>query len=130
MDETKNLFDGKAGACAQPSDTAVPAHSADKADIASMEPAEIAAFLAALSEKSGVKIEKFRAGQIFSWLTKGVRDFDEMANVPARIRAVLRENAYLTLPSVKIKLVSKIDGTVKYLFELSEQAERGLAHQA
>lgn len=120
MDETKILFDGKAGACTQPSDTAVPAHSADKADIASMEPAELAAFLAALSEKSGVKIEKFRAGQIFSWLTKGVRDFDEMANVPARIRAVLRENAYLTLPSVKIKLVSKIDGTVKYLFELHD----------
>lgn len=89
-----------------------------KTDISSFLPEELSEYLAALSEKSGVKIEKFRAKQIFSWLSKGVKSFDEMTNVSAAIRKALDEDAYIALPSVHTKLVSKIDGTVKYLFEL------------
>lgn len=89
-----------------------------KTDISSFLPEELADYLAHLSEHSGVKIEKFRAKQIFSWLTKGVETFDEMTNVSAAIRKVLDENAYIALPKVHTKLVSKIDGTIKYLFEL------------
>ena len=89
-----------------------------KTDISSFLPEGLASYLADLSEKSGVKIEKFRAKQIFSWLTKGVETFDEMTNVSSAIRNVLNENAYIALPRVHTKLVSKIDGTVKYLFEL------------
>ena len=85
-----------------------------KADIASMTLPELQEYTAELSEKSGVKIEKFRAKQIYEWLVRGVHDFDEMTNLPAKLREVLRADAYLTLPRVKIKLVSKIDGTVKY----------------
>lgn len=117
MNETEQLLSGGTAVSARKFEAA---DAAGKADIASMDPAELAAFLVALSEKSGVKIEKFRTGQISSWLTKGVREFDEMANVPARIRTVLQENAYLTLPTVKVKLVSQIDGTIKYLFELHD----------
>ena len=77
-------------------------------------------YLAALSEQSGVKIEKFRAAQIFSWLYKGADKFDDMTNVPAKIRTVLDEYTYIALPKIKTKLVSAIDGTIKYLFELHD----------
>lgn len=91
-----------------------------KTDIASFFPDELAQYLAELSEKSGVKIEKFRAKQIYSWITKGAVGFGEMTNVSAAVRDVLEENAYIATPKVHTKLVSKIDGTVKYLFELSD----------
>ena len=91
-----------------------------KTDISSLLPEELAEYLAGLSEKSGVKIEKFRAKQIFSWLAKGVHSFDEMTNVSAAIRKVLDEDAYITAPKIHTKLVSQIDGTVKYLFELAD----------
>lgn len=91
-----------------------------KTDISSFLPDELAVYLAELSEKSGVKIEKFRAKQIFSWLAKGVHSFDEMTNVSAAIRKVLDEAAYISAPRIHTKLVSQIDGTVKYLFELAD----------
>ena len=90
----------------------------NKTDVSGFSKDELLQYLASLSEKTGLKIEKFRAGQIYSWLVKGVSDFDEMTNVPSRIREALKEDAYIALPKVKAKLVSKIDGTIKYLFEL------------
>lgn len=91
-----------------------------KTDISSFLPEELSEYLVHLSEKSGVKIEKFRAKQIFSWLTKGVDSFEQMTNVSATIRNALNENAYISMPKVHTKLVSKIDGTVKYLFEMHD----------
>lgn len=79
---------------------------------------ELTEKLSEISEKSGVKIEKFRAVQIYGWLTRGVYSFDEMLNVPKNIKAALDEYCLITLPRVEKKLVSKIDGTVKYLFRL------------
>lgn len=90
----------------------------NKIDIASLNRDELAQTLCEISQESGVKIEKFRAKQIYSWLVKGVYGFDEMINVPKSIRCVLEEYCFLTLPKVEKKLVSKIDGTVKYLFKL------------
>ena len=89
-----------------------------KIDISSLDIPELTALLETLSEKSGVKLEKFRAKQIFSWLNKGVASFDEMTNVSKAQRNVLEENCYIALPAIEKKLVSKIDGTVKYLFRL------------
>ena len=60
---------------------------------------------------------KFRAKQIFSWLPTG-EGIDGMTNLPKKLREHLRESTTDTLPKVKEKLVSRIDGTVKYLFEL------------
>lgn len=91
----------------------------NKTDIASFDPKELSDYLEQLAEKKNIKIEKFRAKQIFSWLTKGT-DFDGMSNVPERIREVLKEDAYVATPKINTKLVSKIDGTVKYLFELHD----------
>ena len=81
---------------------------------------ELAKTLQEISEKSGVKIEKFRSTQIYGWLVKGVYSFDEMLNVPKTIKAVLDEYCFLALPQIEKKLVSKIDGTVKYLFRLHD----------
>ncbi len=89
-----------------------------KCDIGSLNIEELSDFLGRLSEESGVKFEKFRAKQIFSWLMKGASDFSEMSNISARQREVLCESCYIALPKIHTKYVSKLDGTVKYLFEL------------
>lgn len=92
----------------------------DRIDIMSQNSDELAKTLQEISEKSGVKIEKFRGGQIYGWLVKGVYSFDEMLNVPKSIKNVLDEYCFLALPQIEKKLVSKIDGTVKYLFRLHD----------
>lgn len=85
-----------------------------KKDIVSMLPQEIEAELAAMGEP------KYRAKQIFEWLGKGVRDFDGMSNLPKTLREKL-DNAYILYrPKVLSKQVSKIDGTIKYLWELRD----------
>jgi len=60
---------------------------------------------------------KFRAKQIYGWITKGMWG-SEMRNVPKSLIEKLDNVCEFRLPTVKLKLVSKIDGTVKYLFEL------------
>lgn len=90
----------------------------NKQDIGSLDLAELTAFLESLSAESGVKFEKFRAKQIFTWLMKGVSDFSEMSNVSAKQRDALSLHCYIALPKIHTKYVSKLDGTVKYLFEL------------
>jgi len=62
---------------------------------------------------------RYRAGQIFPQLHKGLSP-EEMTNIGKATRAKLAEVASYYLPRVKRKLVSEIDGTVKYLFELSD----------
>ena len=62
---------------------------------------------------------RYRAGQIFQGLHKGLSP-EEMTNIGKVTRAKLAEVATYYLPKVKRKLVSAIDGTVKYLFELSD----------
>ncbi|SEQ34940.1 23S rRNA (adenine2503-C2)-methyltransferase [Lachnospiraceae bacterium RM5] len=66
-------------------------------------------------------LKKFRAKQIFSWLhEKLVDDFSEMTNVSKDIRKKLEEDFYIEKLEVVDRLVSKIDGTEKYLFELKD----------
>ena len=81
-------------------------------DILSMLPQEIETDLAALGEP------KYRAKQIFEWLGRGVRDFDGMTNLPGALREKLKAEYRLYKPKVLSKQVSKIDGTIKYLWEL------------
>ena len=92
----------------------------ERIDISSLNFSELSELLAELSVKSGVKIDKYRYKQIYLWLVKGVYTFEEMLNVPKNIKAVLDEHCFLTLPRIEKKLVSKIDGTVKYLFRLHD----------
>lgn len=62
----------------------------------------------------------FRAKQIREWMDAGVTDFSQMTNLPKDLRQKLSET--FTVPGVTIvrKLVSAIDGTVKYLFRLDD----------
>jgi len=60
----------------------------------------------------------FRAKQIFEWLYRGVTSFDEMTNLSKAIREKLKQVSYISYPKIKNKLVSQIDGTVKYLYEM------------
>jgi 23S rRNA (adenine2503-C2)-methyltransferase len=63
----------------------------------------------------------FRAKQIFTWLHKfGVDSFDEMSNLPKAMREKLAEDYYVSSCKIEKKLVSKKDGTVKYLFSLCD----------
>ena len=62
--------------------------------------------------------EKFRAKQVIGWLKNGVSSFDEMANLPKKLIDFLNGDAYIACAGIKRKQVSRIDGTIKYLFRL------------
>ena len=74
-----------------------------------------------IQEVGDLGLPKFRAGQIYGWLhQKGVESFQEMTNLPAALREQLEERYYINRLSIKKKLVSRLDGTVKYLYELRD----------
>ena len=87
---------------------------AGKKDILSLLPEELEAEFVALGE------QKFRAGQVFQWLSRGVRSFDEMSNLSKALREKLKERYFLYAPKVLSKQVSAIAGTIKYLWELRD----------
>ena len=80
----------------------------------SMTQAEIGAALKELGQPA------FRAKQVFSWLHKGVRSYDEMTNLPKALRERLAETYPLHTPKVVRRQESKKDGTIKFLWELSD----------
>ena len=75
---------------------------------------ELKDFLVSIGEK------KFRGSQIYSWLYRNIRDFDEMNNIPKSLRAKLEEHAIIGNIEKDLRLDSKIDGTKKYLFKLND----------
>lgn len=85
-----------------------------KKDILSMLPEEIGQELVAMGE------QRFRAGQIFGWLSRGARDFGEMTDLSKPLREKLSQRYELYKPKVLAKQVSQIDGTIKYLWELRD----------
>ena len=62
----------------------------------------------------------FRAGQIFSWLHKGVGSYEEMTNLPKALRESLKEHYPFQVPEVARKQESAKDGTIKYLWKLAD----------
>jgi len=82
--------------------------------IYSYYPDELKELMASIGEP------KYRADQIFTQLHKGIL-LDEMTNVGKKTKEKIKEITDTDLPSVNKKLISKIDGTVKYLFELSDK---------
>lgn len=62
----------------------------------------------------------FRGKQIFTWLHKGVTSFDDMSNLSKTLREKLAREYEITVPTVARKQVSKLDGTIKYLWELAD----------
>ena len=83
-------------------------------DLKSLTYLELSEFVLELKEP------KFRVKQIFSWLSKGVCDFSEMTDLSKETREKLREKSFISKLEIERKLVSKLDGTIKYLFRLDD----------
>ena len=83
-------------------------------DIKSMNEEEIAALMEQFHEP------KFRAGQIFRWLSSGVRSFDEMTNLPKSLREKLAADCKLRNAELSQRQLSKLDGTIKYLWRFPD----------
>ena len=62
----------------------------------------------------------FRGKQVYTWLHKGVRSYDEMTNLSKDLRATLSEKYPIHPPQVVRKQESKKDGTIKYLWKLHD----------
>ena len=84
-------------------------------DLYSMLPHELEEYFVSIGEP------KFRAKQVFARLHKGER-ISEITNLSKSLRERLSAETTDTLPNVAEKLVSAIDGTVKYLFSLYDGA--------
>ena len=83
-------------------------------NIKSMTQAEIGKVLKELGQPA------FRAKQVYTWLHKGVRSYEEMSNLPKALRDTLSEQYPLRIPTVVRRQESQKDGTIKYLWELSD----------
>lgn len=75
---------------------------------------EMKDFLVSIGEK------KFRGSQIFSWIYKDIRTFDEMNNIPKSLREKLKETSIIGNIDIELRLESEIDNTKKYLFLLND----------
>ncbi len=83
-------------------------------NLKSLTQPELAAILKDLGQPA------FRSKQVFSWLHKGVRSYDEMTNLPKSLRDLLAEKYPINPPEVVRKQESQKDGTIKYLWQLSD----------
>lgn len=83
-------------------------------DIKSMTLEELTAWFKEQGEPA------FRAKQVFHWLYRGVTSFDDMSDLSKALRQKLKDNCFITAPKVARKQESKLDGTIKYLWELSD----------
>lgn len=87
----------------------------NKKDIKSMTLPELR------QECTEMRLPKFRAGQIYSWLhQKHAESFDEMTNLSKKLREELGECFEIKNVKIVEKFVSKLDGTIKYLYELDD----------
>ena len=85
----------------------------DKTDLLSLDKSELIAFFEQIGEP------KYRASQLFTQMHKGIL-LDEITNISKATKAKISASAYYSLPKIAKKLVSAIDGTVKYLFSLDD----------
>jgi 23S rRNA (adenine2503-C2)-methyltransferase len=83
-------------------------------DLRSLEYRELEELLCEMGEP------KFRTKQIFSWVMRGAEEFSEMTNISKATRERLSEISYISKLKIKEKYISRLDGTVKYLFELDD----------
>lgn len=84
-----------------------------KTDIGSLSLSELESYIQSIGES------RFRAKQIYEWLCRGV-DFDGMSNLSKALREKLAAECYSGIPQIERKLVSAVDGTVKYLFRFPD----------
>ena len=83
-------------------------------DIKSMNMEELKELMVQIGEKP------FRAKQIYGWLHEHlVTSYDEMANIPKSLKEKLKDYPITVLEELDVQ-TSKVDGTRKYLFRLSD----------
>ena len=63
---------------------------------------------------------KFRAKQVFTWLHRGAVSFEAMTNLSKPLRETLDSLYFINKPTVARKQISRLDGTIKYLWQLSD----------
>ena len=85
-------------------------------NILDFTPEELAEIITDLGE------QKFRAAQVFGWLSKGVAGYDEMTNVPKSLREKLSAGYCIGLPEA-VRMQESKDGTVKCLFRFMDGTE-------
>lgn len=85
-----------------------------KTDLKSLTMEELSAYISQLGEPA------FRSKQIFRWLHRGVNTFDEMTDISNSLKEKLKENTYISTLQIYKRFESKLDDTVKYLFELQD----------
>ncbi len=82
-------------------------------DLKSLTMEEMQEFVKSIGEKP------FRAKQIFKWVYRGA-EISEMTDLSKALRDKLSEKAYVGNIEIEDCLISKKDGTRKYLFKLSD----------
>ena len=83
-------------------------------NLKSMTLAEVTAALKEMGQPA------FRGKQVYTWLHKGVRSYDEMSNLSKDLRAALAQKYPIAAPEVVRKQESAKDGTIKYLWRLAD----------
>ena len=83
-------------------------------NLKSMTLAEVTAALKEMGQPA------FRGKQVYTWLHKGVRSYDEMSNLSKDLRSALAQKYPIAAPEVVRKQESARDGTIKYLWRLSD----------
>lgn len=72
---------------------------------------------------TGLGEKPFRAKQIWNWLyNKGAKEFDEMSNLSANLRQMLKDHFTISRPEVTKDLIS-LDGTRKWLLRFEDGQE-------
>lgn len=85
----------------------------EKRELLALTPQELAEWMLSVGEP------KYRAKQLFPRLHKGEAP-SEISTLGKALREKLAASFSYHLPAVEVKLVSAIDGTVKYLFSLAD----------
>ena len=75
-------------------------------NIKSLNLSELTALLKELGQPA------FRGKQVYTWLHKGVRSYEEMTNLPKGLRDILSEKYPIYPPEVVRKQESQRDGTI------------------
>ena len=83
-------------------------------DLRALFPQEIESLMAEWGEP------KYRAKQVFSWLSRDIQSFDDMTNLSKSLREKLNAECTLTRLTMLRKQVSALDGTIKYLWQLPD----------
>ena len=87
----------------------------EKTDIKSLPLEQLTELFARMGEPA------FRARQVFEWMhVHLVNSFDDMKNIPKTLKVKLSDSCELRNVTKRNVLVSQIDGTRKYLFELND----------